>query len=105
MASSEPRLRSFSAERATHSRNRYRTAKKPNFRPTAIGSSSTRLLQFEGHSGGPDLDHVAAFERLRPLDAAAVDLDPVGRAQVVDDPRAAGRTDLGVVAGDVRVVD
>ena len=46
-----------------------------------------------------------ALERLRAFDAAPVDLDAVRGAEVVDDPRAARRPHLGVVAGDVGVVE
>src|SRR3954451_11408835 len=107
-ASSEPRRRSFSAERATHTRNRYRTARKPNFRPTATGSSSILSSpQVEGDARRAELDDVPRLEGLGAggFQSAAVDLDAVGRAEVVDDPRAARRAYLGVVARHVGVVE
>src|SRR5829696_6900736 len=81
-------------------------AKKPNFNATATGSSTAGfLLQLEGRARRAQLDHVTALERLRALDAAAVDLDAVRRAEVAHDPRAARRPYLGVLARNVRVVE
>src|SRR5215218_11193838 len=81
-------------------------ARKPNFNATATGSSTAGfLLQLEGRARRAQLDHVTALERLRALDAAAVDLDAVRRAEVAHDPRAARRPYLGVLARDVRVVE
>src|SRR5688572_6639012 len=84
-----PRRRSFSALRATHRRNRYRTTRKPNFRATETGSSMLwRLLHDEPDVGGPERDARARLQRRGPRDAAAVDLDPVRGAHVLDDPAA-----------------
>src|SRR5687768_6856265 len=104
-AAVEPRRRSLSAERAIQNRNRYSTARKPNLSATATGSSATLLLQLERDAGGAELDRVAGAQRLRALDSVAVDLDPVGRAEVADDPRAPRRAQLGVAARDVRILE
>src|SRR6188472_3049847 len=90
-----PRLRSFMAERAIHSRNRYSTARKPNLSATATGSSAMSVF-VEADRGRAELDRVAGLERLRSLDAAAVDLHAVGRAEILDDPLGAARAHLGV---------
>src|SRR5918997_3227861 len=76
-ASPALRRRSFSADRAIQSRNRYRTARKPNFSATATGSSIVGvLLQLEGRAGRAQLDLVAGLDRLGAVgvDATAVDL-------------------------------
>ena len=61
---------------------------KPNFRATATGSSSTSGF-LEGDAVEAELDRVAGAQRLGAVDAAAVDLDAVGGAEVADDPGAA----------------
>src|SRR6266480_1902972 len=92
---------------ATQNRNRYRTARKPNFSATAIGSVSIDglLLDVEDEPGRPQGDLVPGCEP-GPVDASVVDLDAVGRAQVHDLPVAGGpSSQLRVLAGDVGVGD
>src|SRR5215217_3896995 len=91
------------AERAIHSRKRYRTARKPNLSATATGSRAKGLLLLEADGRRAELDGVAGLERLGALDAAPVDLDAVGRAEVLDDPGPAAGPHLGVAAGHVLV--
>src|SRR5215213_3142032 len=83
-------------------------ARKPNFSATATGSSTAgSLLQLERRARGAQLDHVAGLERLRAVgvQAPAVDLDPVGGAEVAHDPRPARRAHLGMLARDAGIVE
>ena len=105
-AAARPRRRSRSALHATHSRNRYRTARKPNLRPTETGSSivpsyssSNVITDVPSSISSPGLRTSGPSIR-RPLRQRAV-----GRAEVGQHPRAAARADLGVLARDVRVVE
>src|SRR5918992_3756640 len=75
------RERSFIALRAIHSRNRYRTARKPNLSATARGSSTAGPIELVGQIGDADRDAGAPAE-LRVADAPAVDLHPVRGAEV-----------------------
>src|SRR3954468_23567134 len=56
-------------------------------------------------AGRAALDLVPRVEGLRAADPAPVKLDPVGGAEVIDDPRPARGPHLGVVAGDVGIVE
>src|SRR5437588_8722581 len=99
-----PRRMSRSALHATHTKKRYRTARKPNFKPTETGSSiALRLLQLESQDRGAELDLVALPDHVRTLYPPPIDPRPVGGSEVSQHPRAAARTNLGVLAGDVGV--
>ncbi len=84
------RRRSLSALRATQSRNRYRTARKRisarrrRARARGAYSSSKVTVEVPSSSRSPALSCTAPSTR-RPLD-----LHAVGRAEVLDDPCAAG---------------
>src|SRR4051812_2539753 len=93
-SSAEPttaeRERSRCALRATQSRNRYSTARKPNLSATASGSSTRDVLvQLESQLGQTQRDAVAGLEG-RLVHPAAVDLDPVGGAKVHHRPAFPG---------------
>src|SRR5258708_1253826 len=99
------RLRSFSALRETHSRNRYMTAMKPHFKATDTGSRATASIDLEDHLGRPECDHVPGCERLGVADGAAVEAHAVGGAQVPDGPGVPVGADLGVAARDIGVAE
>src|ERR1700694_1718962 len=85
-AAARPLRRSFSALRTTHSRKRYRTARKPNLRPTETGSSIRLVLQFEPDYGRAELDLVTRPHDFGPLDPPAIQDAAVRRAEIVEDP-------------------
>src|SRR2546430_7431423 len=76
------RERSRCALRATQSRNRYSTARKPNLSATASGSSTWDfLVQLESQLGQTQRDAITGLEG-RLVDAPTVDLDPVRGPEV-----------------------
>src|SRR3712207_2573061 len=99
---------SASAPRTSQSRNRASTARDPNLTSTAIGSVTRGLVawlfELEPEAGQPEHDRVAGLER-GAVDAAAVHLHAVGRAEVGNHPAPVLGTQLGVPARDVRVLD
>ncbi len=97
------RRRSRRALRATHSRNRYRTARKPNFSATDTGASVfTRPRRRSPSSRARGGRRSAAAVRRAP---AAVDAHAVGRAEVRDRPAVRAWPQLGVAARDARVLE
>src|SRR4051812_3274030 len=98
-----PRVRSRCALRATQSRNRYSTARKPNLSATASGSSTLwPSVELERQLGHTQRDPVAGLEG-GVVHPPAVHLDAVGGAQVHHRPAPVLAADLSVAAGDVGI--
>src|ERR687891_523704 len=96
------RDRSFIALRVTQSRNRKRTARKPNLRATARGSSIPASVELEGEVGDADRDAVAGVQ-LGVAHTAAVDLHSVRGAEVYGRPAPLPSSQLDVASRDVRI--
>ncbi len=99
-----PPRRSRRALRATHSRNRYMTARKPNFSATDTGARASSS-NFEDDLRRAELDAVAGSQRLRRRARPSVDAHAVGRAEVRDRPAVVAGPDLRVAARDPGVVE
>ena len=98
-------------EHVTHSKNRYRISEEARIlRPTDTGASMSSCARGAGaaHSSSnliircAHLDLVAGLDHLWALDPASVEKRAVRRAEIAEHPAAAPRTDLGVLARDVR---
>src|ERR687891_2303469 len=96
------RERSFIALRVIQSRNRKRTARKPNLSATARGSSMPASVELEGEIGDADRDAVAGVE-LGMADTPAVDLHAVGGPEVDGRPAPLPAPQLDVTPRDVRI--
>src|SRR5947208_2099627 len=78
--------------------------RKPNLRATETGSSIA-LFQFEPDGVAPERDLVVGAEDLRAVHWSPVDARAVGGAEVGEHPRAASRSDLGVLTRHVAVAE
>src|SRR5918999_2295418 len=96
------RERSFIALRVIQSRNRKRTARKPNLSATARGSSIPASVELEGEVGDADRDPVAGVQ-LGVAHTAAVDLHSVRGPEVHGRPAPLPAPQLDVAPRDVRI--